>query len=120
MCQLNGCRKSTPPQSRQIILHYYKLKQQVDGFEGVLNYLISTLCEINMEEHEPFIESRHASTQSNLEPYLLCKFGHVSPTIWGAQTPRTPPNGNLKALIFHTESWAEIRGCAQPPIPDVI
>ena len=31
-------RKSTPPQKRQLIVHYYQLKYQVDGFVGELNF----------------------------------------------------------------------------------
>ena len=42
-------RKSTSPQNRQLIIHYYRLEYQVGCFVGELtfqNHLIDTLCEI--------------------------------------------------------------------------
>ena len=43
------CRKSTPPQNRQLNLLSSNSKQQVDGLEGVLtasNHLMNILCEM--------------------------------------------------------------------------
>jgi hypothetical protein len=39
MYSLIGFKKFTPPQNRQIIVFYYLLKYQVDGFEGKLAFL---------------------------------------------------------------------------------
>ena len=38
MCQLNGFRKSIPPQNRQLVVHCYLLKHKVDGLVGDLNF----------------------------------------------------------------------------------
>jgi hypothetical protein len=36
--QSNGSRKSTSPQNRQLTVHFYRSKQQVDGFVGELTF----------------------------------------------------------------------------------
>jgi len=38
MYLLISFRKSTPPQNRQLIVYYYQLKYQVDGFVGELTF----------------------------------------------------------------------------------
>ena len=39
MYLLIGCRESTPPQNRQLIVHYYLLRYEVDGFVREFDFL---------------------------------------------------------------------------------
>ena len=50
MYLLISCGESTPPQNRQLIVDYYQLKYQVDGFVGVTssNLLIDALCQMKV------------------------------------------------------------------------
>ena len=56
MYQLNGFRKSIPPQNCQPILYHYELKQYVDGFVGVLTFsdhLIDTMRQSHLGPVDP-------------------------------------------------------------------
>ena len=56
---LIGCRKSIPTKKCQLIVYYYLLRSEVDGFAGELTYknqLIDTLCQIKM----PIISFSHS------------------------------------------------------------